>query len=134
MPANEFAEICNNLLGHPQYKTKCKSNEMLNEMYKKPKFLTSKLTIINPFVTIQQLCERRLHISEMKIVPVNLYTCVNHVLKGRIRRKYQIMAGPDETSLIIIEPVIYGGDQYLVPVELVENLTLKYIMNIERLF
>lgn len=59
---------------------------------------------------------------------------MNYMLKSPEKKYIKIMAGPNETSLIIIEVAKCDGTSCLVPVGLVKNGTLNYFIYIEHFF
>lgn len=69
-----------------------------------------------------------INIKTFKIPNVQTYNCkLFQIDKNYIK----IMAGPKPHSVILLEPREYIRTYYYVPVELIENLTANYLLNIE---
>lgn len=130
MTADEFQKLCHLLLGRPQYINKWRPTVFQNRTQGKPSITEAYLTIFEPFVTIEQL-----HASEVKKIElIPTLTCTKYKRKGSTSKKFKITCGPDERSVILIEPVIYKSIIHMIPVELIENLYWDYVLHIEDWF
>lgn len=134
MPATLFDTICKVMFGSPEYREKCHSRSMLAVMQTKPRSYKQHLTVYDPFVKTKQLHEIDLDKLKSKIFNVSLYPCKNHKIKGNSDRTFKIMAGPNESSVILIEPEKCNDVPCIVPVLLIKNVTLTYFHYIERYF
>lgn len=91
------------------------------------------LTILKPFVTSQHLHTNQENLIE-KTLRLKVFSCSKYKLKGTPTKLYKILAGPDESSVILIEPIRYKEKVHLVPVELIKNLHWDYVFHFEDWF
>lgn len=130
-----LSAICNGILERSVHRNKCNRRIMVAEDRKKFES-RAHLTIYNPFVTLDQLHNvERLQNIEKQIFFILSYTCQNHVGIGEEKwRTFKIMAGPNETSVILIAPTRCANVPCFVPVELIKNITSDYFLHIEDYF
>lgn len=129
MTGELFEKLCDVLIRRPNYQGKYKIVSWNNRI-KKPKSDWYQLTIYNPFIIIKNLHQVQLKNLKSKNINVLGFTCNTYVTTDQTSRTFKIMAGPNETSIILIEPTICNGIPCLVPAELVENMTLQYIVQL----
>lgn len=121
---------------HTEYMEKCtREKHATRSVQEKMKFFTEyyNLTVADQSVATAQ-SHQGSSISKVKIVQVLAYPCGSYKVMDGTSRTFKIMAGPDETSVILIEPTKCNGKPSLIPLELVENLTENYVLNIEKYF
>lgn len=129
----EFEKVCDLLLGRVDYFFRCRRYDFKNNIQFRPLGRKTEITIFQPFLTIQQFYSTGESLHKV-IHTLPAFTCAKYKPQGRIERQFKIMAGPDESSVILLEPVRYTDKIYLVPVELIENLHWNYILHIEDWF
>lgn len=116
-----------------EYIGKCRPYDLKNNFQCRPKSRVTKITIFQPFITIQQLRSTTERLYEVKL-RLPAFTCAKYKLQNRTDRQFKIMPGPDDNSMILFEPTWYTDKTYLVLVELIENMHWDYILHIEDWF
>lgn len=128
MTTAEFQKLCHLLLGRQQYINKWRPEFFQKNVQGKLTTREAHLTIFEPFVTTEQL-----HESEItKTVLMPSLTCTKYKAKGSANRNFKIACGPDERSVILIEPIVYNAEIHKIPVELIENLHWDCVYFISR--
>lgn len=130
MEESEFIALCHILLNSPNYKYKCRFAAAAP--HKSTRFYD--VTVYYPFVKPEKLLANQSIESSARIFNVKAYPCTQYVTRNRHERTFKIMAGRNETSIIIIEPSRCNGVRCLVPAEMIENLDINYIRDMETYF
>lgn len=126
MDNNDFAKLCRMVIERPRYRGKCTFRNCI---------VKKSLRFYNLIVEfVEKVPESSTEVLNQNEFLVTGYPCTQYISKTSSRKTFKIMNGPDETSVIIIEPVIRNNKSCYVPVELIENLEINYIRKLEDYF
>lgn len=130
MKVSEFALLCHILLKRPRYRNRYK----FIKKHPKKNARFYELTVYHPFVKIEKILKKKPIESSPRVFTIKAYPCTQYVTRHRDEKTVKIMAGRNETSVIIIESLQCNGVNCLVPVEMINYLDMNYIHDIEDYF
>lgn len=130
MTTYKLNKLCGLLLELREYRNRCKFETKFIGYHKSG---NNRVTIFESSIETEHLHGSTENFPN-KTVTVRTHTCSKYRLLNNKKKSFKIMAGPDETSIIIIEPIIYKNKTCLIPVKLIENLHWDYILHMDDWF
>lgn len=132
--AELFEELCNIVYGsRPEFESKLRKTKV--------NYSTGKLLLRR---TINLILDERVTEHQDKrstttgsIIATKGYSCRNIFATGKRGSctTYKIIAGPENNSIILAEPLQIPNRKHLyIPLELIYNLHLEYIINFQKYF
>lgn len=126
MTGEMFEKLCNVLIRRSKYRGEYKIIPLEVTMRPEPKLY--QLTIYNIFDS--NYTEANIINSTKTIFNAFGYPCEKYVTTNQTDTAFVIMAGPSETSVILIKPTLCNGEVCLIPADLVYDMTVRYLMEL----